>query len=82
MMMGSFAAEPDCEITHICDVRQPIREQRGPVVAEQHKIVHIAQIPWHPFSTRFLNPSISQRIKNQFLLGIKVISIIPLLIDS
>lgn len=28
-VMQSFAAEPDCEITHICDVRQPIREQRG-----------------------------------------------------
>ena len=24
-VMHSFAAEPDCEITHICDVREPIR---------------------------------------------------------
>jgi predicted dehydrogenase len=28
-VMHSFAAEPDCEITHICDVREPVREQRG-----------------------------------------------------
>ncbi len=28
-VMHSFAAEPDCEITHICDVREPIRNQRG-----------------------------------------------------
>jgi len=28
-VMRSFAAEPDCEITHICDVRQSVREQRG-----------------------------------------------------
>ena len=28
-VMRSFAAEPDCEITHICDVREPIRQQRG-----------------------------------------------------
>jgi predicted dehydrogenase len=28
-VMHSFAAEPDCEITHICDVRQSVREQRG-----------------------------------------------------
>ncbi len=28
-VMNSFAAEPDCEITHICDVRKPVREQRG-----------------------------------------------------
>ncbi len=28
-VMHSFAAEPDCEITHICDVREPIRLQRG-----------------------------------------------------
>ncbi|HJN13530.1 MAG: Gfo/Idh/MocA family oxidoreductase [Planctomycetota bacterium] len=28
-VMHSFAAEPDCEITHLCDVREPIRRQRG-----------------------------------------------------
>lgn len=28
-VMHSFAAEPDCEITHICDVNKPVREQRG-----------------------------------------------------
>jgi predicted dehydrogenase len=28
-VMHSFAAEPDCEVTHICDVNQPVREQRG-----------------------------------------------------
>jgi predicted dehydrogenase len=28
-VMQSFAAEPDCEITHICDVREPIRRQRA-----------------------------------------------------
>ncbi len=28
-VMHSFAAEPDCQITHICDVRQSVREQRG-----------------------------------------------------
>ncbi len=28
-VMHSFAAEPDCEITHICDVREAVRAQRG-----------------------------------------------------
>ena len=28
-VMRSFAAEPDCAITHICDVRKSVREQRG-----------------------------------------------------
>ena len=28
-VMQSFAAEPDCEITHICDVNRAVREQRG-----------------------------------------------------
>lgn len=28
-VMRSFAAEADCEITHICDVRTSVREQRG-----------------------------------------------------
>ena len=27
--MRSFAAEPDCEITHICDVRESVRLERG-----------------------------------------------------
>ena len=28
-VMRSFASEPDCQITHICDVRQGVRQQRG-----------------------------------------------------
>ena len=28
-VMHSFIAEPDCEITHICDIRDAVREQRG-----------------------------------------------------
>ncbi|MFV2070828.1 MAG: Gfo/Idh/MocA family protein [Pirellulales bacterium] len=28
-VMHSFAAEPDCAITHICDVYEPTRRQRG-----------------------------------------------------
>ena len=28
-VMQSFAAEPDCEVTHICDVNKPLREKRG-----------------------------------------------------
>ena len=28
-VMSSFAAEPDCEITHICDVRKSVRRQQG-----------------------------------------------------
>ena len=28
-VMNSFIAEPDCEITHICDIRDAVREQRG-----------------------------------------------------
>lgn len=28
-VMKSFAAEPDCEITHICDVRESVRRQRA-----------------------------------------------------
>jgi len=28
-VMHSFAAESDCEITHICDVRESVRRQRG-----------------------------------------------------
>jgi predicted dehydrogenase len=28
-VMHSFAAEPDCAVTHICDVREPVRRQRG-----------------------------------------------------
>jgi predicted dehydrogenase len=34
-VMHSFAAEPDCEITHICDVREPIRSQRGAEIKER-----------------------------------------------
>ena len=28
-VMNSFADEADCQVTHICDVRQDVREQRG-----------------------------------------------------
>lgn len=34
-VMQSFAAEPDCEVTHICDVNQQVREQRGAEMAEK-----------------------------------------------
>lgn len=34
-VMQSFAAEPDCQITHICDVRQAVREQRGAEIRER-----------------------------------------------
>ena len=34
-VMRSFAAEPDCEITHVCDVRESVRAQRGAQVKEQ-----------------------------------------------
>jgi predicted dehydrogenase len=33
--MRSFADEPDCEITHICDVNQAVREQRGAEMKER-----------------------------------------------
>src|SRR5262245_39160740 len=28
-VMHSFAAEPDCVVTHLCDVNEPVRKQRG-----------------------------------------------------
>ena len=34
-VMHSFAVEPDCQITHICDVREPIRRQRGAQIKEK-----------------------------------------------
>ncbi len=34
-VMRSFAAEPDCAITHICDVRESTREERGAQMKEQ-----------------------------------------------
>ena len=34
-VMHSFAAEPDCEVTHICDVREPVRQQRGAEMKEK-----------------------------------------------
>jgi predicted dehydrogenase len=34
-VMNSFAAEPDCQITHICDVRQAVREQRGAQIKDK-----------------------------------------------
>jgi predicted dehydrogenase len=33
-VMRSFAAEPDCQVTHICDVRESLREQRGAEIKE------------------------------------------------
>lgn len=34
-VMGSFLAEPDCEITHLCDLRANVREQRGAEVEKR-----------------------------------------------
>lgn len=34
-VMHSFASEPDCAITHICDVRDDVREQRGKEMKEK-----------------------------------------------
>ncbi len=34
-VMQSFAAESDCEITHICDVNEPVRLQRGAEMKEK-----------------------------------------------
>ncbi len=34
-VMRSFTAEPDCEISHICDVRKSVREQRGAEIKER-----------------------------------------------
>ena len=34
-VMRSFIAESDCEVTHICDVRKSVRDQRGAEVKEQ-----------------------------------------------
>ena len=34
-VMKGFAAEPDCEITHICDVRESVRRQRGAEIREK-----------------------------------------------
>jgi predicted dehydrogenase len=34
-VMHSFAAEPDCEVTHICDVNETIRKQRGAEMKEK-----------------------------------------------
>ena len=28
-VMGSFLAEPDCEVTHLCDVREEVLTKRG-----------------------------------------------------
>lgn len=33
-VMRSFAAEPDCVITHLCDVREDVRQQRGAEIKE------------------------------------------------
>ena len=33
--MRSFAAEPDCEVTHICDVRKSVRDERGAEMKER-----------------------------------------------
>jgi predicted dehydrogenase len=34
-VMHSFASEPDCIVTHICDVNEPIRRQRGAEMKEK-----------------------------------------------
>ena len=34
-VMRSFTAEADCEVTHICDVRKSVREQRGAEMKER-----------------------------------------------
>ena len=34
-VMRSFAAEPDCEVTHICDVRKSVRDERGTEMKER-----------------------------------------------
>ncbi len=34
-VMHSFAAEPDCEVTHICDIREAVRRQRGAEMKEK-----------------------------------------------
>lgn len=34
-VMASFLAEPDCEITHLCDVREAVLERRGAEVKEK-----------------------------------------------
>jgi predicted dehydrogenase len=34
-VMASFLAEPDCEVTHLCDVRQSVLEMRGAQVKEK-----------------------------------------------
>ena len=33
-VMRSFAAEPDCAVTHICDVRESTRQERGAQIKE------------------------------------------------
>ena len=35
-VMRTFAAEKDCAITHICDVRKSVREQRGAEIKNRH----------------------------------------------
>jgi len=34
-VMHSFAAEPDCEVTHICDIREAVRQRRGAEMKEK-----------------------------------------------
>ena len=34
-VIQSFAAEPDCDITHVCDVWESIRSQRGAEMKER-----------------------------------------------
>jgi predicted dehydrogenase len=34
-VMHSFIDEPDCEVTHICDVMQSVREQRGEEIKQK-----------------------------------------------
>ena len=39
-VMRTFATEPDCEITHICDVRETVRQQRGAAHSEIPALHH------------------------------------------
>ena len=43
-VMNSFAAEPDCDVTHICDIRKSVRQQRGAEMKQKTgrmpKLVH------------------------------------------
>ena len=54
-LLHSFADQPDCEVTHICDVRESIREQRG---AELKKKTGRMPILVNDYRTLLDDPSI------------------------